>query len=529
MPKKKQLDYEILENDGHGGIKLIRKKDIYYLKFPRQIARAVWNQDGKLLSIGLAANTGEASWEKETLERSIDIWRKACKDAKNPEKGYETIKANYASYNYKNAFKIIGDDRDICPSLYEICYQWFHKHKRLKLIPKNKQAMEKTTALIYQARLKELKKCPQDLYNLKIIKEWLIATAERAPGTANGLFSIIKNSLKWAKNEELVPSSVSIEFEGWNEAIQKASEPKAPSWAHEKGYVNTSREYLAFPLKDMELILQTIKELAWGKTPTGYFFNYAKLKFLTGCRSGEGMALRWQHFDENQKNEDMGIFGILRIERSFSVILKDEKSIKNHKPHKIACNKELASFLLEIRPESYSSSDYIIEPNLEGKERALFLHYFSNCWAGHYGGKSKGAIVYKYEGFMEKLLDENKLTNRVYRSPYATRHTFITAQLNAGVPLGVVAEWAGDEPNTIAAKYMGTDNLKAPAPLFSTYPEPALNPTFTAPAAQSDSALQAVIDYLKSELASQKKLNAGLQERLDEVHQTLLKISGQSV
>ncbi len=130
---------------------------------------------------------------------------------------------------------------------------------------------------------------------------------------------------------------------------------------------------------------------------------------------------------------------------------------------------------------------------------------------------------------MEKLLDENKLTNRVYRSPYATRHTFITAQLNAGVPLGVVAEWAGDEPNTIAAKYMGTDNLKAPAPLFSTYPEPALNPTFTAPAAQSDSALQAVIDYLKSELASQKKLNAGLQERLDEVHQTLLKISGQSV
>jgi integrase len=38
-------------------------------------------------------------------------------------------------------------------------------------------------------------------------------------------------------------------------------------------------------------------------------------------------------------------------------------------------------------------------------------------------------------GIMEKLLDEKKLTQLIYRSPYATRHTFITRQINAGVPL----------------------------------------------------------------------------------------------
>ncbi len=93
--------------------------------------------------------------------------------------------------------------------------------------------------------------------------------------------------------------------------------------------------------------------------------------------------------------------------------------------------------------------------------------------------------------------------------------------------IGVVAEWAGDEPNTIAAKYMGTDNSKAPVPLFGTYSEPALSPTFKASPAQSEIAVEAIIDYLKTELESQKKVNAELRNRLDEVHQTMLKISGQ--
>jgi hypothetical protein len=67
MPKRKQVNYEIIATEGNGVIKLICKNDTYYLKFPAQIARAVWKQEGKFLSIGLKANPGNFSDEKKVL------------------------------------------------------------------------------------------------------------------------------------------------------------------------------------------------------------------------------------------------------------------------------------------------------------------------------------------------------------------------------------------------------------------------------------------------------------------------------
>jgi integrase len=454
----------------------------------------------------------------------MEIWRKACKDAKTPGEGYKIIKENHNLYNYRNSFKIIGNDREKCPSLHEICFLWFHEHKKSKLIPKNKASIEETTVNKYEYHLKILKDCPQDMFEQKAIKVWLVEKAKKSPGTAKILLSIIRNSFAWGKDEELIPSSVLIETKHWNEAIQMASETKSPKWAKEKGYINTSQQFRGFSLKDTQTVLDSLKTFKWNNYPIGYFFLFGKLKFLPGCRTGEGLALQWKHFDESQRNEEVGRFGILRFEQSFSQDLGREKSIKNHKPHQLPCNQELASFLLDIQPESYELSDYIIEPNLKGKERVKFFQEFRRCWAGYYNTSGKKERVC---GFMEELLDEGKLTQIIYRSPYATRHTFITTELNTGVPLGTVAAWVGDKPETIAKHYMGSDDLRVPSLLLSTSTEPALNPSFKTYMGQSDSPNQALIDFLKSELGAQKKENANMRQQLDEMHQMMLNLSRQ--
>ena len=524
MPKRKQINYKVIATEGNRGIKLICKNDTYYLKFPAQIARAVWKQEGKFLSIGLKANTGNSSDEKEFLEESLGIWKKACKDAKTPGEGYKLIKENYNLYNYRNSFKVIGDERERCPSLHEICSLWFHTHKKSKLIPRNKASIEETTVRNYEQKLKILKDCPQDMFEQKAIKLWLVEKAKKSPWTASFLLSIIKNSFAWGKDEELIPSSVLIETKSWNEAIQMVPETKAPKWSKEKGYINTSQQFRGFSLKDTQTVLQSLKDFKWKNYPIGYFFIFGKLKFLTGCRTGEGLALQWKHFDESQRNEEVGRFGILRFEQSFSQSLKREKSIKNHMTHQLPCNQELASFLLDIQPENYKSSDYIIEPNLKGKQRAHFAQEFSNCWAGQSNTSGNKERV---RGFMEELLDEGKLTQRIYHSSYATRHTFITMELNRGVSLGTVAAWVGDKPETIAKHYMGSDDLRVPSLLLSTSTEPALNLSLKTYTGQSDSPNQALIDFLKSELGAQKKENANMRQQLDEMHQMMLNLSRQ--
>lgn len=518
MPKKKQADYEVIATEGNGGIKLVCKNNIYYLKFPSQICRAVWNQPQKLLSIGLKVNSEDASTDAKLETQARAIWNKACEDAKS-KTGYETIKDNYTQYNYKNIFRLIGDDRETCPSLSEICSKWFYEHKVVI------NRLEETTKEKYKFQLKELQKCPQDLFNLAEIKSWLVQKSYSTPGTAKRLFLLIKNALKWGTQKKLISEYLTIDIESWKQDINRITDKRCPSWAKEKGYFKPNQEYKGFSVKDEETILDAFKKFQWREQKPGWFYPFVKLKFLTGCRTGESLALRWSDFDDSEVNEDEGRFGILHFHESFSRTLNKEKSIKNHKPHQLPCDRELANFLSEIRPDDYKPSDYIIEPELTDIARSNFFQNFTDSWVGH----SPKKVKYKQIGILEKLLDEKKLVQLIYRSPYATRHTFITRQINAGVPLGTVAAWVGDDPATIAKHYLGADSTRVPMRPNTTNLKPTLSPPSSPSRGLSSPALvdylQSEVSYLKSELEAQKKVNADLQKRLDEKHQLLLKLS----
>jgi integrase len=506
MARKKQANYQIVASNGNGEIKLVLKDNIYYIKFPSHICHAIWNQRQKSISTGIKAYTRDASTDKKSEILARKIWQQACEDA---QIGYEAIKANYRQYNLKTNYRIIADDRGKCPSLHDICSEWFYKKKSLDKI-------EKTTKKEYEDNLRTLQRCPQDLFELEAIKEWLIQKAESGPRTAQKLLAVIKNSLKWGKETNQIPDSLPINLESWNKDIKRFSEKRCPKWVKEKGYFRHDQEYRGFTLRDEDTILEELKVFQRKGYAPGQFYILGKLRFLTGSRPGEAMALRWYNFDETHINEDESRFGILHFQSSFSVVIAEDKTIKNHKNHSLPCDKELAEFLIKIRPENYKPGDYIIEPNLKGIDRKKFAVNFTVGW---YAGtiKTKSSPT----GLMEKLLDEGRLTQPIYRSPYATRHTFITRQINAGIPMATVAMWVGDDVMTLAKHYLGADHTRVPIRLSTTQTKPA---SAAPSSSQTDSETQASIDSLKCELEAQKERNAELQKKLDEMHQIMFKL-----
>jgi hypothetical protein len=318
MPKKTQEIYKVIATEGNGGIKLIVKNNIYYLKFPSHIYRALWKQPQKLLSLGIK------STDADSLAQAKAIWERACEDAKS-KTGYETLKDNYPHYNQKSYFKLIGDDREKCPGLYEICREWYDQ-KKIK-----STRLEETTKMAYEDSLKMLQNCPQDLFEM-----------------------------------------------------------------------------------------------------------------------------------------------------------------------------------------DFQPNDYIIEPHFKGLERTTFTRDFAMSWCGVSLVKSN----YHKVGLMEKLLDEGKLSQPIYRSPYATRHTFITRQINAGLPIGTVAAWVGDDPATIAKHYLGADSTRVPLRPSTTQMRPASNATSGTPIDPTTKPENTSSESSKVEAL--EKLCAELLKRLDKMEQSMI-------
>jgi len=59
-----------------------------------------------------------------------------------------------------------------------------------------------------------------------------------------------------------------------------------------------------------------------------------------------------------------------------------------------------------------------------------------------------------------RLIEEGKLT--CYLDMYSTRRTFVSLQINKGVPVTTVAKWVGDNPETILKHYARPDDEAVP-------------------------------------------------------------------
>lgn len=151
-----------------------------------------------------------------------------------------------------------------------------------------------------------------------------------------------------------------------------------------------------------------------------HYTDYVRFKFGTGCRTGEVAALRWRHL-----NADCSIvwFGE-------SYTHGQLKETKTGKTREVKLSPALAAMLRDRMPADVEGDDLVFTAPRGGPVEE---HNFCNrAWS----------TILKAQGI-------------VYRSPYNTRHTFVSHALEAGLSPVEVAAITGHNVKTLFEHYAG--------------------------------------------------------------------------
>lgn len=168
-----------------------------------------------------------------------------------------------------------------------------------------------------------------------------------------------------------------------------------------------------------------------------HYAPFVKFLFLTGCRIGEAIALRWVDIEPDFKS--------LTFRHSFDSQYKILKKTKTGKSRVFPCNPSLQQVLLSVKsPDAKPSDPVFTRPNGTMIHNSRFI---TDIWKGRRNGK------YHHKGVLTKLIESGKVSH--YRSPYHCRHTFITMALTVSLTISQVAYLVGNSPKTILKHYAG--------------------------------------------------------------------------
>ncbi|MBD2578129.1 tyrosine-type recombinase/integrase [Oscillatoria sp. FACHB-1406] len=165
-----------------------------------------------------------------------------------------------------------------------------------------------------------------------------------------------------------------------------------------------------------------------------HYLPFVKFMFLSGCRPGEAVGLRWGDI-----SPDMS-----RITFNGGLYNKNGKWIKtkgskNNKKRTFPCNEELRQFLLDICPESYQSDNLVF---LSPKGNPIRYSDFSRrAW--------------------NKIVDPIKPGT----TPYCCRDTFISEQIAKGISSAIVAKWCDTSTAMIEKHYLGDAGIAHIVPM----------------------------------------------------------------
>lgn len=174
------------------------------------------------------------------------------------------------------------------------------------------------------------------------------------------------------------------------------------------------------------------------------YYPFVRFLFLTGCRTGEAIALRWKHISKDCSS--------ITFCESFDSNLGILKDTKTRKSRRFPCNSSLKEFLLSLKVSTCGEDNLEVKPedlvftSTSGKQ--INNHHFTNrVWrGGTWGGKT-------YHGVVTRLVHLGLV--ETYRPPSNTRHTFITEAIEAGMPIPQVARVVGNSSEVILRNYAG--------------------------------------------------------------------------
>jgi len=215
-----------------------------------------------------------------------------------------------------------------------------------------------------------------------------------------------------------------------------------------------------------------------------HWYNFVKFKFLTGCRTGEAIALMWQDVDWEKER--------ILIKRTYDRRTKKFYPLKNDSSYKgelvrrfpMPKDGELWQLLKSI-PQGQDNE--VVLKSRDGK--IINIETFSFAWSGQENKKSKGIIP--------ELIKQGKVSK--YLPAYNTRHTFIYhAIFDLGHDEKVVSKWCGHTVGVSAKHYQDIE-------LASVGINPEIPLNQQGKAKSEIELLKEQVEELKKELAKQRE------------------------
>ena len=258
-----------------------------------------------------------------------------------------------------------------------------------------------------------------DLKDAVVIRDWLLAN--KSTYTAKLALSHISGCCEWAVESNLIAS---------NPFTKMAQTIKVSRTQETDG-----EDIDPFTAQERDAIIEAFENNRYYK----HYTNFVRFLFMTGCRTGEAIALKWKHINPEMTQ--------ITFSESFSSHFSVRKDTKNHKSRKFPINAQLKALLESIKPKTGNTEDLVF-PSPTGRE--IDGHNFLNrAWKGY-----KNRHGNQVDGIVTQLVKEGKVER--YRCQYNTRHTFITMALESNVSVPQVAKWVGNTPEIIMKHYAGT-------------------------------------------------------------------------
>lgn len=177
-----------------------------------------------------------------------------------------------------------------------------------------------------------------------------------------------------------------------------------------------------------------------------HYYSFVSFLFLTGCRTGEAIALQWQHIRPD--------FSYITFAESYSCSLKVRKTTKTGVVRKFPINADLWSLLVAIKLTNARPEDLVFSsPTGLPINNSKFTN---QVWRGCKVGQKT------YKGILPALVASGAVAS--YRCPYNAnaRPTFITMMLEARVTIPQVAKLVGNSPEIVLRHYAGSGLSEVP-------------------------------------------------------------------
>lgn len=296
------------------------------------------------------------------------------------------------------------------------------------------------------------------------IRNWLIEN--RHIETVKKLLSVLNKAYKFSMKSKLIDYNP---FDGMFEELkQVGAKGKNQDEINLESDDDLLDKSKAYSWDEVEIILDYIKN----NPNINHWFKFVKFKFLTGCRTGEAIALMWGDifWDKEQ----------IAIRRNYGRYIKKFLTTKNETARffPMPKNSELWELLKSI-PEG-ENNDIVFKSK---NNQVIKDNSFFSTWRGTMDGKRLGII--------RTLIKQGKLTK--YLPPYNTRHTFITHQIfDLGRDEKIVNAWCEHSGEVSQKHYqdIGDRAIK-------------INPDLPA---NQQGKQQSEIDLLKEQLKQQQEL-----------------------